>query len=266
MYTPYDDRKSEIPFASAEYISFASRNSFLGCPAVTMDKLGEGDVVIIGAPFDWGTTYRPGARFGPAAIRNADYGWVTGANKVWIAGPHAAGLPSAVLFPAVTKALELFRAGKVLKDGASLKRVVDLPVDLERFDEDERRAIDRFLEQAREQGAHLTYVARNRKAWWSVGLREPAPILATYMARRPPAFVLNRGQARHVNIAHGLYPREPLTDQRMSALIAYLSSAVKLNEGRTYAGGLTKFEPREMERLIVPGPDLLNPRGENGHA
>jgi agmatinase len=74
MYTPYEQRKTEIPFASAEYLSFASRASFLGAPAVTMDRLGEGDVVIIGAPFDWGTSHRPGARFGPSAIRNADYG------------------------------------------------------------------------------------------------------------------------------------------------------------------------------------------------
>jgi agmatinase len=78
MPTPYDERKNEIPFASAEYISFASRNSFLGVPAVTPDNLGDGDVVIIGAPFDWGTTYRPGARFGPQAIRNADYGAMDG--------------------------------------------------------------------------------------------------------------------------------------------------------------------------------------------
>jgi len=78
MYVPYERRKTEIPFASAEYISFASRNSFLGVPAVTPDALGDGDVVIVGAPFDWGTSYRPGARFGPAAIRNADYGAMDG--------------------------------------------------------------------------------------------------------------------------------------------------------------------------------------------
>jgi len=78
MYKPYEQRKGEIPFASSEYISFASRNSFLGVPAVTIDDLGEGRVVIVGAPFDWGTTYRPGARFGPQAIRNADYGAMDG--------------------------------------------------------------------------------------------------------------------------------------------------------------------------------------------
>ncbi len=73
MFTPYEDRRDEVPFASAEYMSFASRNSFLGCPAVTPGDLGDGDVVIMGAPFDWGTSYRPGARFGPQAIREADY-------------------------------------------------------------------------------------------------------------------------------------------------------------------------------------------------
>ncbi|HEX4062682.1 MAG TPA: agmatinase [Streptosporangiaceae bacterium] len=33
----------------------------------------DADVVIIGAPFDAGTSHRPGARFGPQAIRGTDY-------------------------------------------------------------------------------------------------------------------------------------------------------------------------------------------------
>lgn len=39
-----------------------------------------------------------------------------------------------------------------------------------------------------------------------MGLKEPAPVLCTYMARRPPQFTLNLCGARHINIAHGLYP------------------------------------------------------------
>jgi hypothetical protein len=46
-------------------------------------------------------------------------------------------------------------------------------------------------------------------------------------------------------------------DETLTALAAYLSSAVTLADGRTYAGGLTKFEPKEMERLLVPSPTLL---------
>lgn len=78
MPTPYEERAAEIPFASAEYIAFASRTSFLGVPARRFDDLDDAEVVIMGAPLDWGTTYRPGARFGPQAIREADYGAMDG--------------------------------------------------------------------------------------------------------------------------------------------------------------------------------------------
>ena len=179
-------------------------------------------------------------------------GQVTGANRVWVAGPHSEELPASVLFPTVTRAMELFRAGNVLSDSSFLRRVIDIPVDLSVFDPADRRIIERFLKYAQDAGAHLGYVASMRKAWWSVGLRSLAPILATYMARRPPAFVLNSASARHINIAHGLYPREPLDEAALKRLVQFLSTSICQTEGRTYAGGLTKFEPREMERLLVP--------------
>jgi len=54
---------------------FATFPSFCGVPSVALDDLESvgADVVIIGAPIDWGATYRGGARFGPKAIREADY-------------------------------------------------------------------------------------------------------------------------------------------------------------------------------------------------
>lgn len=184
-------------------------------------------------------------------------GQVTGANHVWIAGAHSEGLPDEVLFPTVTRARELFAAGISLDDVTALRRVIDLPVDLSGFNARTRTAIDRFLARAKEMGAAKGYIAQYRRAWWSVGLRAPAPILATYMARRPPSFVLNRGQARHINIAHGLYPREPLSEAILAGLVRFLRGGTTVHGGRTYAGGLTKFEPREMERILVPTPAML---------
>lgn len=184
-------------------------------------------------------------------------GQVTGANKVWISGRHSENLPASVLFPTVTKARELFEAGPALSDVSPLRRVIDLPIDLDVLERRDRKEVERFLRFARAQGADASYVATNRRAWWSVGLREPAPVLATYMARRPPAFVRNLGAARHINIAHGLYPREVLADEVLDKLAEYLGRTASLRYGRTYAGGLTKFEPREMERLPVPSPAVL---------
>jgi agmatinase len=45
-------------------------HTFLGCRSDYPDSR----VVLFGAPFDGTTSYRPGARFGPAAIRNESYG------------------------------------------------------------------------------------------------------------------------------------------------------------------------------------------------
>lgn len=185
-------------------------------------------------------------------------GQVTGANRVWIAGKHSEALPPSVLFRSVTKARELFRAEGVLEDGAALREVIDLPVDLSVLDCEERKAVDRFLKFASAAGANRGYVAENRRAWWSVGLRQPAPILATYMARRAPAFVRNLVDARHINIAHGIYPRDPLSPLVLDRLAAHLAKATCVEDGRTYAGGLTKFEPREMERLLIPAPEVLS--------
>jgi agmatinase len=47
--------------------------TFLGVPRGSLESLDGLDVVFIGAPFDSGTSHRPGARFGPQAIRSTDY-------------------------------------------------------------------------------------------------------------------------------------------------------------------------------------------------
>ncbi len=50
--------------------------TFLGVARCDLDDpetYADADVVILGAPFDGGTSHRPGARFGPMAIRMTDY-------------------------------------------------------------------------------------------------------------------------------------------------------------------------------------------------
>src|SRR5208283_5042155 len=58
-------------------------------------------------------------------------GQVTGANDVWIAGPHSDGLPDSVLYRTVTRAKEVFEAEGVLHDPTRLRCVIDIPADLD---------------------------------------------------------------------------------------------------------------------------------------
>jgi adenine-specific DNA-methyltransferase len=183
-------------------------------------------------------------------------GTATGANGTWVVRHHTY-LPPSVLYRSVTKARELFAAGEVLASSEQLRFVVDIPADLDGLSPADREQVARFIQAAKQAGVDNGYLAAHRRAWWSVGLKPPAPILATYMARRPPAFVLNAAQARHINIAHGLYPRQPLDAHTLSRLADALRAGAALSGGRTYAGGLVKFEPKEMERLMVPDLAML---------
>jgi adenine-specific DNA-methyltransferase len=179
-------------------------------------------------------------------------GQVTGSNDIWIDSEAARDVPKRYKPFTVTRARELFAAGAELATHRGLHRVIDLPAELDDLEGDEHKAVQHFLAWAKRHGAHEGYIATHRRAWWSVGLRAPAPILCTYMARRAPAFVRNRIKARHINIAHGLYPREPLSDAALAAVQAYLRHHMTTAGGRTYAGGLVKFEPKELERILVP--------------
>lgn len=206
----------------------------------------------------WSPVIRPSRRKRAGAIELGEIcrvhrGQVTGNNGVWIAGKKYYGnLPSQALFAVVTRARELFSAGSVLSSTEHLHQVVDLPRDLDSLGPSDRSLVDEFLRWAEEQGAHESYIARHRRPWWRVGLRSPAPILCTYMARRPPAFVRNRCGARHINVAHGLYPRQELPNPQLVALTEWLNRHVGTEQGRTYAAGLTKFEPKEVERIQIP--------------
>ncbi len=219
----------------------------------------------------WSSLWEPKPSVPAGYVRLGEFcrvhrGAVTGANSTWVTGQDDARLPASVLAAAVTRASELIDLGSSpLRDSSRLRAVVDLPADLDAFDSDERRLVEAFLTSARRAGAADSYVARHRRPWWSVKLRDPAPILATYMARRPPAFVRNLSEARNLNTVHGIYPIESLSPGALRRLIQSLRERTTTADGRTYAGGLTKFEPSEMEHIMVPPPAWLE-AGELWHS
>ena len=57
------------PVDSSRVPRFAGPATFARLPR--LDQVGSCDIAVVGVPFDSGVSYRPGARFGPAAIREA---------------------------------------------------------------------------------------------------------------------------------------------------------------------------------------------------
>jgi agmatinase len=78
--------------------------TFLGVPPADLDdpaSFADADIVILGAPFDGGTSYRSGARFGPQAIRATDN------------NPHDGSRPSLALRTDALQDLTVVDAGDV---------------------------------------------------------------------------------------------------------------------------------------------------------
>jgi len=85
--------------------------TFLGVPQCDLDDpatYADADVVIVGAPIDSGTSHRSGAKFGPQAIRGADY------------LPHDAQRPHLSLRVDALKALKIMDAGDLMMPGHDL--------------------------------------------------------------------------------------------------------------------------------------------------
>lgn len=200
----------------------------------------------------------------PAAIPAADgielgalfrivRGQVTGMNSAWVIPAAASAEWRALSVPAVTRAREIID-GTVASLQATrlLKRVIDLPAEPDALPPEARAAAMELIERARRLGADRGYIARQRRAWYAVGMRPPPLAFVSYMGRRPPVFCTNPGRVSFLNIAHGLYPRSELRDGDLDRVLAHLNSAVDLFAGRVYGGGLAKFEPSDVARLRLP--------------
>lgn len=118
----------------------------------------------------------------------------------------------------------------------------------------EAAALARYLSLGAEDGRHTGYIASRRRPWWSLARLPRPPIVATYMSRTGPVFALNPKRLPILNVAHGIYPYEPMSNEALTEFVEVLNHGAGgfIGRGRTYHGGLEKFEPREMERLLIP--------------
>ena len=189
------------------------------------------------------------------SIARVHRGIVTGANDFFVMTRERArglGLERSVR-PVLSAAQELFVSDAVVLDSNDRLVMLYPPEDL---DERSQEALNSYIAAGEARGLHRGYIASHRMPWWKPQAMEPPPIVATYMARQAPAFALNPDGLLMLNVIHGLYPIVPLGGEQLSELVAMLNDLRETyrGSGRTYQGGLEKFEPREMERLTIRLP------------
>ncbi|MDE6755430.1 MAG: hypothetical protein K2J82_12595, partial [Muribaculaceae bacterium] len=123
-----------------------------------------------------------------------------------------------------------------------------------------------YLEKGISDGVHLRANCKNRDPWYGLEKRPSAPILVSYMGRDtntsdiPIKFILNLSDGIATNSYLCLYPKDeylPLDKDAYKNIWNILSSIPKdvlLAFGRSYGGGLLKWEPKELG--LIPCPML----------
>jgi hypothetical protein len=195
------------------------------------------------------------------AIANVHRGQVTGANDFFVmtrARARELGI-SKWCMAAITRAEEIINANGIVKDSSDRKVLLNIPADVDR-----RRnpALDSYLRSGERSvnGAQPIcerYICSHRQPWFRVKPSCP-PVVVSYMARQAPVFALNPDGLALLNIGHGIVPRRRLNAAELRRFVHNLNKLRPdfVGRGRTYHGGLEKFEPGEMERLPLSSDEF----------
>jgi hypothetical protein len=191
------------------------------------------------------------------AIARVHRGVATGSNRYFVLTRERAGALGLLSWcrPAITRAEEIFLANGVVRDGPERRLLLMVPPDVDRHAHPALDAYLRLGERPHNGKPPVAegYLASHRRPWWYLGPVAVPPIVASYMARQAPAFAHNPDDLMLLNIAHGIYPLQPLNSSQALSLVRQLNDARTSyrGHGRTYHGGLEKFEPSEMQELLI---------------
>lgn len=149
--------------------------------------------------------------------------------------------------PVIARAEEVFASDGVVQDAFDRMVALTVPRDL---DVRSHPKLAAYISAGEAAGVHRGYITSRRRPWYALTFRKP-PIVATYMARQAPKFARNPHGLGTLNVVHGLYPRHPIEDIVLDAVVSELNGTRGhfVGRGRTYHGGLEKFEPSEMANL-----------------
>lgn len=206
----------------------------------------------------------PGSSMRLGDLFSISRGVVTGCNNFFVLpGSDELTIQLADCFtPVIAHAREVMTAnGRINPESLSGKLLVCTERQLA-----QNKELQEYLVLGEGFGVDKGYVASHRRHWWELR-GKPAPIVSTYMARGLPSFALNPSQCLNLNTVHGLYPKTQMSEQQMTMVVAYLNSgAITTDTARVYHGGLCKFEPREMEQIVIPSLEKIEQWSKECHA
>ncbi len=130
---------------------------------------------------------------------------------------------------------------------------------LDAANKEQNQSLKKYIKYGEKMGYDQRYLTKNRKPWYKLEDKPPAPILAKVFNRKGLQFFINDVNLYNLTAFHSVYIK---SEEFSKLLKAYLLSdiACKIIEDnrREYGDGLNKFEPNDLNNSLVLDLKIIN--------
>ncbi len=174
-------------------------------------------------------------------------------------------IPHKNLLPCICKAAdikELFFTSKNYQEIEKLDKLVYLFNGINSEDIN----VKTYIQKGEEDKINEKYLTKNRRPWFSIENRPPAPIWVSVFNRNGLRFIKNEAGIYNLTTFHCIYPRESDLFFNIDLFFAYLLTDVAKqifeDNRREYGNGLKKFEPNDINKSKMLDISKLTPQSK----
>ncbi len=115
----------------------------------------------------------------------------------------------------------------------------------------------KYIQDGEIQNINQKFLTKNRKPWYALEKRPPAPIWVSVFNRNGLRFIRNEANISNLTSFHCVYPifSDSISDININLLFAYLltDTAIEIfnDNRREYGNGLKKFEPNDLNKAKI---------------
>lgn len=198
-------------------------------------------------------------------------GIATGANDYFTFRPSKVkefSIHSDNLLPCICKAKDVKSAFFTSKDFKQLEQRDELTY-LFNAVKSANNAVDKYIQKGIDEGVNEKYLTKNRKLWYSLENRPPAPIWVSVFNRNGLKFIRNEAEISNLTTFHCVYLKQSdlfssiKTDLLFAYLLTDVAKEIFSDNRREYGNGLKKFEPNDLNKAQILNISLLNKKTIN---
>lgn len=193
-------------------------------------------------------------------------GIATGANDFFTFKPSKAkeySIPEENLLPCICKAKDVKTNFFTIEDFKKLIKNDELSY-LFNAKKDESVEVKNYIIKGEKEKINEKFLTKNRKPWYALENRLPAPIWVSVFNRNGVKFIRNEANVSNLTTFHCVYPTNADLFSKVSIdlLFAYLLTNVAkeiFNDNRReYGNGLKKFEPNDLNKSKILNLSILS--------